>query len=141
MKIRMRTIGLIVLVLLIFAVAQLACDFSVGAVSWFVSKLPEGRSLSEFPAMAFWASPLLQFLMQWLAVFCLALSIYFFMEKRRVFAFLALFLPLLPALISTVSFYKAAQIHVPPGQELFASGVLIGKNLTHAETGEEPHEH
>lgn len=151
MKIKGKSIAYIFLILMLFGISQLACDFSVGAVGWFVMNMPEGRTLSEFPSVAFWAEPALQYAMQWLAILCLAAAIYFLMEKRKIIAFMLLLLPLVPASISFSSFYQAAQMHVAPGEGLFSSGVLIGKKSSYAKkenasseqvnTGESLHEH
>lgn len=113
--------------LLLFAITQAVCFFSVGALEWFFTNLPSDQLPSDYMIMSALNSTAGRFFIQWLPVTCLAFSILFFMSQKILRAYLLIALPLIPAAISMMLFYNAAQMHVPPGESLFGSGVLIGK--------------
>ncbi len=116
----------------LFMVTQYISDFSVGAWDWFFTHFPPKMSLDDYKVALFIAHPLSDFLISWAPVTCLALSILLFMDKKNGRAFLLIAAPLVPAIISGVMFYNAAQIHVAPGENLFASGVLLDKKPSYA---------
>lgn len=123
---------IVVFALLLFAVTQYISDFSVGAWDWFFKNLPLSLSVADYPVASILTSPLMDFIVSWAPVVCLALSILLFMDKKNLWGFLLITAPLVPALISSMIFYNAAQIHVAPGENLFASGVLAGKKTSYA---------
>ena len=111
----------------IFFVARTACDFSVGALDWFFKNLPPDQSPQDYPVLYALSIPFSDFILMWLAVVCALMSVFLFAMKKTKTAFLLVAFPLLPALIAYILFYNAAQMHVPPGETLFNSGVLIGE--------------
>ncbi len=113
--------------LLLFVVVQYTCDFSVGSLDWFFNNLPKSQSPADYPVMNVLHHPLSNFITQWAPVTALAFSILLFMSQKRKWGYLLIAAPLLPAIVSITLFYNAAQMHVAPGDGLFASGVLIGK--------------
>ena len=123
----------------IFFIARTACDFSVGALDWFFKRLPPEQSALDYPVMHILSTPFADFALMWLPVVCALLSIFLFAFKKTKLAFLLVAFPLLPATIAFILFYNAAQMHVPPGETLFGSGVLIGDKSSALLLKEAPH--
>ena len=112
---------------LLFVVVQFLCDFSAGSLDWFFKNLPKSQSPGDYPVMNVLHHPLSDFIIQWAPVTALAFSILLFTGGKRKWGYLLVAAPILPAILSITLFYNAAQMHVVPGENLFASGVLIGK--------------
>lgn len=112
---------------LLFIVVQYLADFSRGALDWFFTNLPKSQTPADYPVMNALRHPLSSFIMEWLPMTCLAFSILLFMSHKPKMGFLLIALPLVPAIISISLFFKAAQMHVAPGESLIASGVTIGE--------------
>lgn len=111
----------------LFFIVRTACDFSVGALDWFFKNLPSDQSPQDYPVLHALSIPFADFILVWLPVVCALLSVFLFAMKKIKTAFLLVAFPLLPAVIAYTLFYNAAQMHVPPGETLFGSGVLIGE--------------
>lgn len=124
---RGKKVFLIVLAVLLFAVVQIASDNAVGSLDWFFRNLPPHLTPDRYPVMNFLANPYMDFFFSWLPVVCLSFSILLFLSHKVRWGFLLIAAPLVPAIFMTVMFYNAAQIHVPPGESLYSSGVLVGK--------------
>lgn len=117
---------------LLFIAVQFACDATIGFLDWFFTHLPSSMSVWDYPVLYILSLPVFDFILQWLPLLCLACSILFFMKRKRPWAYLTIVSPLFLCTFIMISFYFAAQIHVPPGQGLFSSGVLIGKIESYA---------
>lgn len=116
----------------LFAIVQFSADATVGFLDWFFVNFPASQDVWDYPVLYILSLPLSDFILQWLPLIALACSLLFFMKRKRQWAYLTIVSPLLLCSFIMVLFYYAAQMHVPPGQGLFGSGVLIGKVESHA---------
>lgn len=134
-KIKKILISLFVLIL--FLIVQLASDSAVGYINWFFKNLPSEYTPQDFALLNFLGNPYMDFFFSWLPVVCLAFSILLFMDRKIFKGLILVVVPIVPAVILLLLFHSAAQMHVPPGQTLFGSGVLIGKAQSPALQGDE----
>lgn len=116
----------------LFIIVQFASDATVGFLDWFFTNLPASHDVWDYPVLYVLSLPVSDFILQWLPLTALACSLLFFMKRRWQWAYLTIVSPLLLSAFIMILFYYAAQIHVPPGQGLFSSGVLIGKIESYA---------
>jgi|GEM_PF-5577416 len=111
--------------LIVYAASQLASDNAVGSIDWFFKNLPPEQLPSDYAVLNILGNPYMDFFFSWLPVVCLAFSVLLFMDRKALLGYLLIAFPLIPAAIMTIMFYNAAQIHVPPGETLYGSGVLL----------------
>lgn len=116
----------------LFIVVQFSSDATVGFLDWFFTNLPSSHDVWDYPVLYILSLPVSDFILQWLPLTALASSLLFFMKRKRQWAYLTIVSPLVLSTFIMILFYYAAQMHVPPGQGLFSSGVLIGKIESYA---------
>ncbi len=117
----------IVFCVLLFAAVQFFCTATVGFLDWFFANLPASRSVWDYPVLYIFSFKPADYLLQGLPLLCLACSLLFFMKRKASWAYVTIIAPFFPSLFLMILFTFAAQMHVPPGQGLYGSGVLIGK--------------
>ncbi len=86
----------------------------------------------DYPVLYILSLPVSDFILQWLPLTALACSLLLFIKRKKMRAYLTIISPLILSAAIMILFYYAAQMHVPPGQGLFSSGVLIGKIESYA---------
>ncbi len=116
----------------LFIVVQFAMNATVGFLDWFFTNLPASHDVWDYPVLYVLSLPSAAFVLQWLPLVALASSLLFFMKRKKQWAYLTIVSPFLLSTFIMILFYYAAQMHVPPGQGLFSSGVLIGKIESYA---------
>ncbi len=116
----------------LFIIVQFSADATVGFLDWFFTNLPASHDVWDYPVLYVLSLPVSDFILQWLPLTALACSLLFFMKRKKSWAYLTIISPLMLSTVIMILFYYAAQMHVPPGQGLFGSGVLIGKIESYA---------
>lgn len=116
----------------LFLIVQFASDTAVGLLDWFFVKLPPSYQVWDYPVLYVASMTVFDYILQGLPLVALVCSLLFFMKRKKRWAYLTIISPLLLSGSIMIIFYQAAQIHVPPGQGLFSSGVLIGKVESYA---------
>lgn len=118
--------------IVLFIIVQFSADAMVGFLDWFFTNLPASHDVWDYPVLYILSLPVSDFILQWLPLTALACSLLLFMKRKKMRAYLTIISPLILNAAIMILFYYAAQMHVPPGQELFSSGVLIGKVESYA---------
>ncbi len=116
----------------LFIIVQFATNATVGFLDWFFTNLPASHDVWDYPVLYILSLPVSDFILQWLPLTALACSLLLFIKRKKMRAYLTIISPLILSAAIMILFYYAAQMHVPPGQGLFSSGVLIGKIESYA---------
>lgn len=127
----LRNVIIIVCCVFLFIAVQYGCTATVGFLDWFFSHLPASQTVWDYPVLYILSTTPADYILQGLPLVCLASSLLFFMKRRAGWAFFTIISPLFLCLFIMIMFTNAAQMHVPPGQGLYGSGVLIGKVESH----------
>lgn len=112
---------------ILFVAVQYCCMATIGFLDWFFENLPKSYSVWDFPLLYIFSSKPMDYIIQWLPLVCLASSLLFFMKRQTAWAYFTILAPFFLSLFLMILFTFAAQMHVPTGQGLYSSGVLIGK--------------
>lgn len=111
----------------LFAIVQFSSAAVVGFLDWFFENLPSSKSVWDYPLLYISSTMPADYIIMSLPITALACSLLFFMKRKRQWAYFTIISPLFVCMFLMIMFTFAAQMHVPPGQGLYSSGVLLGK--------------
>lgn len=125
------TVIKIVFCLVLFIFVQYSTMSTLGLVDWFFDNFPESKSPWDFPVLYIFSAKPVDYILPWVPLVCLASSLLFFMKRQNSWGFFTILSPFFVCVFIMIFFTLASQMHVPPGQGLYSSGVLIGKVESH----------